>query len=194
MSKHTKRSANEPSLSDSADDNGQNLSSRHMRFGWWSLLVFLGLGFLLEALWGFRIQWFVADETRRTMWRLAHAHGTLISLMHVVFGVTLAATGLAGPRIRRVASPCLIGASFTLPIGFFLGGLFTYSTEPGLGVLLVPVGGLLLLIAIYLMASAFSGQENDVADANEPANSPKTQRQDQQAAKKNAARKSKREE
>ena len=64
---------------------------KHVRFGWWSLLAFLTLGFALEVLHGFKAQMYldVSNETRRLMWTLAHAHGSLISLIHVVFGVCL---------------------------------------------------------------------------------------------------------
>ncbi len=64
---------------------------RHIRFGWWTLLLFLGLGLGLELFHGFKIRMYldVANETRRLMWTLAHAHGALLSLIHVVFGLSL---------------------------------------------------------------------------------------------------------
>jgi len=45
-----------------------------------------------------------------------------------------------------------LGASVLLPRGFFLGGVVTHAGDPGLGILLVPVGALLLLTAIFLTA------------------------------------------
>src|SRR5690606_12227628 len=42
-------------------------------------------------------------------------------------------------------------ASLLLPLGFFLGGLWHYAGDPGLGVLLVPVGGALLVVAALLV-------------------------------------------
>jgi hypothetical protein len=47
-----------------------------------------------------------------------------------------------------------MAASLLLPGGFFLGGLVYYAGDPGPGVLLVPVGAVLLLTAVFLMASA----------------------------------------
>lgn len=125
----------------------------HRRFGWWSLLVFLSLGLVLEALHGFKIGWYlsVSNETRRLMWTLAHAHGALLSLVHLAFSATACAQPGA-PAWRRRASACLSASTVLLPGGFFLGGLFVYGGDPGLGVLLVPVGGLLLLAAIFLTA------------------------------------------
>ena len=57
---------------------------RHLRFGWWSVLVFLTLGTALEVMHGFKVDWYlnVANETRRLMWTLAHAHGVLLGLVH----------------------------------------------------------------------------------------------------------------
>ncbi len=39
----------------------------HLRFGWWSLLVFLLLGLVLETLHGFKIGWYldVSNSIRR---------------------------------------------------------------------------------------------------------------------------------
>src|SRR5207302_5676038 len=59
---------------------------RNLRFGWWSLLVFLSLGGLLETLHGFKIGWYVdvGNEMRRLMFTLAHAHGTALALVNLV--------------------------------------------------------------------------------------------------------------
>jgi hypothetical protein len=125
-----------------------------MRFGWWSLLLFLSLGIVLEAMHGFKIGWYldVGNETRRLMWTLAHAHGTLLALIHIGFALSLSALSNGNVRWRRLASPCLIGASILLPGGFFLGGIFIYGGDPGVGVLLLPIGALLLFVAIFVIA------------------------------------------
>ena len=59
------------------------LTRRHLRFGWWTLLLFLSLGLVLEALHAFKASGYlsVAHETRRLMWTLAHAHGTLLGII-----------------------------------------------------------------------------------------------------------------
>src|SRR5258708_35994227 len=71
-------------------------ADRNLRFGWWSLLVFLSLGAGLEALHGFKIGWYVdvGSETRRLMFTLAHAHGKLPALVNM-------AAGLAGRNVDR---------------------------------------------------------------------------------------------
>jgi hypothetical protein len=127
---------------------------RHLRFGWWSLLVFATLGLMLESLHGFKVRAYldVSNETRRLMWTLAHAHGTLLAVVHIVFGLTIRAVPERNAVHQRLISLSLIGASVLLPGGFFLGGVAFYSGDPGLGVLLVPAGAVLLLAAVFLVA------------------------------------------
>ena len=53
---------------------------------------------------------------------------------------------------RSTASLCLDASAWLLPGGFFLGGLFVYPPDPGPGIVLVPIGGLLLFAGIALVA------------------------------------------
>jgi hypothetical protein len=124
---------------------------RHLFFGWWCILVFLSLGLVLETLNGFKVGWYVnvSSSTRRLLWTLAHAHGTLLGLLNLAFAGTLR-IGAIDARGQGSASACLIGATVLLPGGFFLGGFGVYGGDPGLGVYLSPVGGLLLLVAVGL--------------------------------------------
>ena len=128
---------------------------RHLRFGWWSLLCFLSLGIALEAMHGFKLGYYLDtnNETRRLMWTLAHTHGTLLAIVHLVFAATVRILP-ENPKLRKLASPCLCGASVLMPGGFFLGGLWFYGGDPGLGVLLLPVGAILLLLAVLQTALA----------------------------------------
>ncbi len=127
---------------------------RHLRWGWFTLLVFLTLGLGLETLHGFKVQAYlnVGNETRRLMWTLAHAHGALLGLMHLGFAFSVQCTPAWTSRSRTVASCSLAGASLLLPGGFFLGGIWVYAGDPGLGILLVPVGGILLFAAVLCTA------------------------------------------
>ena len=129
-------------------------SRRHLRFGWWSLLLFATLGLVLESLHGFKVRAYldVSNETRRLMWTLAHAHGTLLAVIHIVFGLTLRAGSVPALANQRLISTSLYTASVLLPGGFFLGGVVFYAGDPGVGVLLVPGGGVLLLYAIFGIA------------------------------------------
>jgi hypothetical protein len=131
------------------------LALRHLRFGWWSLLFFLTLGIVLEAFHGFKVRWYldVDNETRRLMFTLAHAHGTLLALVHLALACCLRTFTLAGKGLGA-ASNCLRAASVLLPGGFFLGGVVIYAGDPGLGIFLVPLGAAALLTAVLLTARA----------------------------------------
>ncbi len=132
------------------------VAKQHLRFGWWALLGFLTLGFVLESLHGLKIGLYldVGNETRRLMWTLAHAHGTLLSMVHVIFAATLIFLPEWKSTSRTAASRCLMSASLLIPGGFFLGGCVIYGVDPGLGILLVPPGALLLFVAVFLTARA----------------------------------------
>jgi hypothetical protein len=128
------------------------LADRNLRFGWWSLLIFLSLGAILETLHGFKIGWYVdvGNETRRLMFTLAHAHGTLLALVNIIAG--LSGRIVEGFTLRSSVSFALIWAAILLPAGFFLGGIVIYDGDPGLGVWLVPVGAALLFYSIARIA------------------------------------------
>lgn len=144
---------------DPADESGTTrICAMHLRIGWWALLAYLSLGVVLESMHGFKIRWYldVSNETRRMMWTLAHTHGTLLSIVHIAFAMTMSRL----PEWRGVgpvlASRCLVAALILLPLGFLLGGVFIHGGDPGLGILLVPPGALLLVVAVFLVARATS--------------------------------------
>src|SRR5712692_2219311 len=125
---------------------------RHLRFGWWALLVFAALGLLLESLQGFKVAAYldVSNETRRLMWRLAHAHGGLLAAINILFALTLRSSPpSAFPGVQRMSAG-LIAATILLPAGFFLGGVVFYSGDPG--------GAVLLLLALFWIARAIPGE------------------------------------
>ena len=128
------------------------LVGRHLRIGWWSLAVFLTLGIALEVMHGFKLGWYLdlSNATRRLLLTLAHVHGTLVALVHLAFAATLAIRGTL-PR-AALASAMLVGAGTALPMGFLLGGLWPWGGDPGLGIVLVPVGAALLLGSVVLVA------------------------------------------
>lgn len=144
---------------------------RHMLLGWWSLLLFISLGAVLESLHGFKIGWYldVDSEVRRLMWRLAHAHGALVALVHIAFAVTALTVPAVNPNRRRLASACLVGAGVLLPAGFFLGGVVIYPGDPGPAILLVPIGAALLFAAVLLTARGVGARLTDLAKAREAA-------------------------
>lgn len=127
------------------------LIERHLVVGWALILGFLILGMALEALHGFKIGWYVdlSSSIRRLMFTLAHAHGVLLGLVNIAFAATVAWVPSTG-KLRGV-SGSLVAASILLPGGFLLGGLGTHGGDPGAGVLLTPVGALLLLLVAWLV-------------------------------------------
>ena len=129
-------------------------AGKHLRIGWWSLLLFATLGLTLEALHGFKVRAYVdtSNETRRLMWTLAHAHGVGLAIVHVAFGLMLrVAPDLAASNVRTI-STALVAAIVLLPGGFFLGGVAFYSGDPGVGIVLVPAGAASLLFGVYSIA------------------------------------------
>ena len=126
---------------------------KHSRFGWWALFVFATLGMVLELLHGFKVQAYLAvsNESRRLMWTLAHAHGVLLAVINIILGLTLDAGRLSTRNISRVSIALLV-ASLLLPGGFFAAGVAFYEGDPGVGVVVVPVGAVLLLIALFTIA------------------------------------------
>lgn len=118
------------------------------------LFVFLTLGFALEALHGFKVGLYldVNNHTRRHMWTLAHAHGTLLGLVHLAYAGAIAAGGEERLKALRGASGLLLAAGLLLPLGFFLGGVWFFAGDPGPGIALVPVGGVCLLWGVFVVA------------------------------------------
>src|SRR5438128_8366345 len=81
------------------------LIRRHLHFGWWTLLIFLTAGLALEALHGFKVEAYlkVSNETRRLMWTLAHAHGTLLGLVNLGFAATASVLPAWPEKSKRFA-------------------------------------------------------------------------------------------
>ena len=131
-----------------------SLVRTHVRFGWVALAVYLSIGLVLEALHGFKVGWYldVGAENRRLLLTLGHAHGTLLGLLNLAFAAT--AGSLAAGRAQTVASWGLRSATILLPVGFLLGGAWLSGSDPSVSVLLVPLGGLALLVAAVAAAVA----------------------------------------
>lgn len=143
----------------------------HLRLGWWSLFAFISLGLVLEALHGFKVGYYldVDNSTRRLMWTLAHAHGTLLGLLNLAFVQLLAQRPAWRGSRRTVASRSLAAATLLLPGGFFAGGFGISGGDPGIGVLAAGLGGLALALAALLCAAAATVSPASARDSEEPA-------------------------
>lgn len=124
-----------------------------LRFGWTALVVFALLGLTLEGLHLIKWPLYFEVQIRRELWTLAHAHGALLALITIVFGL-YAENGIDNVQSRRRASQSLRGAALLMPAGFFLGGIANPETDPSIAIVLVPVGAVLLLYAIAITALA----------------------------------------
>jgi hypothetical protein len=128
---------------------------RHLRFGWGLLFAYATLGVVLESLHAFKTGWYldIGNETRRLLFTLAHAHGTLLGLVNVAFGLCARALPAYSPPRRAFSSGCLIAASLLMPLGFLLGGIWTYGGDPGRFVLIVPAASVLLVAGLAFALS-----------------------------------------
>ena len=145
-------------LAEPSHDELHEAVRRHLRIGWIGLLVFATFGGVLETLHAFKSGAYlgVGNETRRLLWTLAHAHGVGMSLLQIALAATLRLAFVElTPRLRR-AGTLLTVATALLPGGFFLGGIATYDGDPGIGVLIAPIGAAVLWFAILTLALALS--------------------------------------
>lgn len=152
-------------MSDAPADLRRRLARRHHRIGWWGLFVFIGLGLALEAFHGFKTDFYLGPphHLRRLLWTLAHAHGTLVAVVNIAFAAGLPHLGRWPEGRLRLASFFLIDALLLLPAGFYLGGIGHTEVDPSWGVLLVPVGGVLLLAAVGMVAWSATGADEPPA-------------------------------
>lgn len=121
-----------------------------MTTGWLLLAVSLPMGVILEALHGFKVQAYLGSEMRRELWRLAHAHGTLLGILCLVF-VALTPQHITEGARASIARLVRWGAVL-MPLGFFLGGILNSEGDPSLGIALLPVGAALLVVAMIRCA------------------------------------------
>jgi len=129
------------------------LERRHLRAGWWGLALYIVLGAVLESLHALKSPVFVdaGRETTRMMLRLAHSHGTLVAVTNILYALTIRARAEAA---RPIASASLLAALVLLPGGFLLGALWAHGGDPGLGIVLVPVGALGVTLGAGVVARA----------------------------------------
>lgn len=121
--------------------------------GWMSLAAWIVFGLLIEGLIGFRSPLLLDDSVRREMFRLAHAHGTLLNLVLIAAAIC---ARLDLIRLGRLTSLGLRVAVILLPAGFLLSGVWHFKDDPGMAIVLVPLGALLLLASSFQIGySAF---------------------------------------
>lgn len=110
---------------------------------WLLLLLWLVFGLVLEFLMATKADAYLADDIRREMWRLAHAHGVLLSVITLLVDAHL---GWGG----KLARPMMVFGAIAMPFGFFLGGCWPSLTDPHALVILAPLGGLTFVVGLGL--------------------------------------------
>jgi hypothetical protein len=124
---------------------------RHLRLSLALTAVFLAMGLWLEAMIGLRLAGWVDDPLRREFLRLGHAHGGLLALLNVGLGLALERLATPDPWARAIRRAAWTGA-LLVGVGFVAGGLWHGPTDPGLPVLVVPAGALMLLASLVAAA------------------------------------------
>ncbi len=138
-------------MTDEDGDRAAQISRMHVRVGLWSLAAFVMLGAALEVFHAYKSPFYLdaGHETTRLLLRLAHAHGTLLSLVQIAYGLIVHARPAAASRI---ASGAFLASLALVPAGFLLGGVFARGADPGLAIALVPPGAVALIAALVIAA------------------------------------------
>lgn len=123
----------------------------HLRLSVALLALFLASGLWLEAMYGLRAEGWVDDPLRREFLRLGHAHGGLLALVNLALAWALERLHTPDAWAGKIRVAAWIGA-LLVGLGFGLGGLLHGPTDPGLPVLLVPAGAMLLLSSLAATA------------------------------------------
>lgn len=134
--------------------------SSSLRFGWLALAIFIAGGLLLESLHLFKSAFYFEVSIRRDLWVLAHAHGALLAIVNIIFGLT--AIQLQWGAAARWPAVALKVAAVLVPAGFLLGGIGNSESDPSLWILLTPVGAVAALAAAIRCGQLAISGENPV--------------------------------
>lgn len=119
--------------------------------GWTLVTVSLAFGLALEAFHLVKLPFYLDVRLRRELWTLAHTHGTLLGAIAVLVGLT--ADRVAMDAMRRAACARLVmWGAMLVPLGFLGGGIANAEGDPSLAIVLVPIGAVLALAGVALMA------------------------------------------
>jgi hypothetical protein len=159
MAKRSKQPA-KPPAAEPEPDLRTDVVRRHLHFGWWALAVFATTGIVLEAAHGTKLGWYLDldNSTRRLSFTLGHAHGTLLALINIAFAVSLQHAKMSERSIAR-ASFALRLATVMMPLGFFLGGVWFWSGDPGLAIVLEPPSAVVLVVGCVVAARGFGKEK-----------------------------------
>jgi len=132
-------------MAENRSDAEQTRLCRRIAFqGWLSLAFWMSVGFLLESLMAFKASAYLDDLQRRELFRLAHAHGSLLGVVLVLVALWVE----RGSRLSRAAIFALRFGAVVMPVGFLAAGLWHPESDPGLAIWLVPIGALPLIFSL----------------------------------------------
>ena len=120
-----------------------------VRFGWTLLFVGALAGTALELAHAFKLAPYLDDPLTRLLLTLSHAHAVglaLVVLAHAHVGAALDPRPATGRMLR-------VGA-LLVPLGFALGAIAHPESDPSIGIVLSPIGALLVLLALARLARA----------------------------------------
>ena len=137
-------------------EDSSSWASRTMFQGWVSIACWMAVGLLLEGLIGYKSPAYLNDPQRRELFRLAHAHGTLLGV--VLIAAALSSRYLVPPTAALFA--LRLGAVL-MPLGFLLAGMWHPEGDPGLAIWLVPPSALLLIFGAVSLALALRSNMKD---------------------------------
>ncbi len=136
-------------LTTQTDDSVKRNYTNLLQQAFITLAVWMTFGLLLEGLLGYKIPAYLNDNLRRELFRLAHTHGALLSIVLIVITVC-ANAGFIRPN--TYAENALRIGSVMMPLGFLLGGIWHFESDPGYLILLAPLGGVIMIFGIVSCA------------------------------------------
>jgi hypothetical protein len=122
---------------------------RARRSGFALLFASACTGFVLEGAHALKLSAYLDVPLRRELLTWAHAHGVGLALVLLAY----ATAGVVDRATAKVARTLTIGCVL-LPLGFLLSALDVHESDPGTAIVLVPVGALCVLRALFSVLRA----------------------------------------
>lgn len=127
-------------------DHARRAARKH---GFSLLFASACLGFLLEAAHALKLSAYLDVPLRRELLVWAHAHGVGLALVLLAYAACGAVDRASAAVQHTLALGCLL-----MPLGFLLGSLNLHESDPGIGIVLVPIGALCVLYALFIVLQA----------------------------------------
>lgn len=119
--------------------------------GWLGIAFWMSFGLLLEGLLGYKIPEYLNDVQRRELFQLAHAHGTLLSVVLLVAALCAKSFAIEIPKPAGLA---LRIGTLLMPAGFLFAGIWHPEGDPGMAIWIVPFAALMVIFGAISLALA----------------------------------------